>query len=125
ISPSTQISLYSRSMCVRTATTRSRTVHTRRSAGLKLNPSWSVELMAGSVKQHSAISTLLSQASDKIQHHRKHHAQQNRRSQREIERRVLPAIHDVPWKSPERNIHPPKQHQHQPGDHQDQSKEQQ
>src|ERR1700730_9940853 len=43
ISPSTHVSPYSRSICVRTAATRSRTDHMRRSGGLKLNPSWSVE----------------------------------------------------------------------------------
>src|SRR6266576_203345 len=60
-----------------------------------------------------------------VQHHRKHHAQQNRSGQRKIKRRVLAAIDDVPGKSTEWNIHPAEQHQHQPANYQDQSKEQQ
>src|SRR5271169_6393477 len=41
ISPSTQQSEYSRSMCDRTAETSARTVQTRRSGGRNWNPSWS------------------------------------------------------------------------------------
>src|SRR5579864_4478073 len=52
ISPSTHASEYSRSMCERTAATRSRTFHTRRSGGRKLKPIWSArEDIEGSVPQ--------------------------------------------------------------------------
>src|SRR5258708_6306957 len=51
ISPSTQISLYSRSILVRRAATRSRTIQMRRSGALKLKPSWSANAIFRSLSE--------------------------------------------------------------------------
>src|SRR5438477_4127266 len=51
------MSPYSRSMCVRTVETKSRTVQMRRSKGLKLNPSWSEETMVWSLTENRKLGT--------------------------------------------------------------------
>src|SRR5207302_376022 len=55
ISPSTQQSEYSRSMCDRTAETRARTVQTRRSGGRNWNPSWSTISIQSQLRSFSLL----------------------------------------------------------------------